>query len=158
MSTQLPPPKEIRDTFADLIGRDVTVQVADPPTGDYTPVTAVFVHDDLSLASVVGFELVLAANLAAALGLVPPGGAEACVEDGELTPMLADNLTELCNVLASVYNRAGGRHVKLQKMHFTNDPVPGDIAGYLKALGNRLDLDVTVPGYGTGKFSLVLPN
>lgn len=158
MSLRLPSPKAIRDVLADLIGRDVSVQVSDPPAGARIPVAAVFVRDDLALAAVVGFDLPLAANLSAALGLVPPGGAEACVEDGELTPTLADNLTELCNVLAGVFNHAGGPHVRLLRVHLTNEPMPGDVVAHLQALGNRLDLAVTTPGYGTGAFILVLPN
>src|SRR5216117_459675 len=103
MSDQIPAPKLVRDLLSDLLGRDVTVAPADPPSGA-VPVTAVFVHDNLAIAGVIGFQLPLAANLAAAVGLIPPGGAEACIEDGELTPLFGDNLAEVCNILTSLFN------------------------------------------------------
>jgi hypothetical protein len=156
MTDQLPAPKEVRDLLGDLLGREVTVAPADPPSGAVPP-TAVFVHDDLSTAGVIGFELPLAANVAAAVGLIPPGGAEACVEDGELSPLFGENLAEVANVLATLFNANGGPHVKLHALHRTGPEVPTDVVSHLQALGNRLDLSVTVAGYGTGIFSLVVP-
>lgn len=156
MSDQLPAPKAVRDLLCDLLGKDVTVQPADAPSGAVPP-TAVFVHDDLSTAGVIGFELPLAAYVAAAVGLIPPGGAEACVEDGELSPLFGENLAEVCNVLATLFNRTGRPHVKLHTLHRTGPDVPTDVISHLQALGNRVDLSVTVAGYGTGAFSLVVP-
>jgi hypothetical protein len=157
MSDQLPAAKQVRDTLNDLLGRDVSVQLADPPAGEDMPVAAVFVSDNLALAGVIGFDLALAAYIAAAIGLVPPGGAEAAVEDGELSPLLGDNLTEVCNVLAGLFTKTGGRRVKLHKVHLSLADIPADLRAHLVSLGNRLDLAVTVAGYGTGTFSLVVP-
>jgi hypothetical protein len=56
MADQLPAPKQVRDTLNDLLGRDVTVALEDPPAGESIPVVAVFVHENLSLAGVIGFE------------------------------------------------------------------------------------------------------
>lgn len=142
--------------LSDLLGRDVTVHPADPPSGA-VPVTAVFVHDNLSLAGMIGFELPLAANVAAAVGLIPPGGAEACIEDGELSPLFGENLAEVCNVLTTLFNRNDGPHVKLHALHRAGSEVPTDVLSHLQALGNRLDLTVDVDGYGGGIFSLVEP-
>ncbi|ACU36256.1 MULTISPECIES: hypothetical protein [Actinosynnema] len=155
MADTLPAPKEIRDLLTDLIGKDVSVQLADPPGKVDKPAVAVFVHDDMSIAGVIGMEFPLAADLAAAVGLIPPGGAQAALEDGELSPMLTDNLAEICNVLTGLLNRDGGPHVKLSSIHAPGEEVPGDVLGYLQALGNRLDLDVAVTGYSHGLFSLV---
>jgi hypothetical protein len=157
MSDQLPAAKQVRDTLNDLLGRDVTVHLEDPPAGESIPVAAVFVHDNLALAGVIGFDLALAAYIGAAIGLIPAGGAEAAVEDGELSPMIGDNLTEVCNVLASLFTKTGGRRVKLHKVHLRIADIPADLRGHLVSLGNRLDLAVTVAGYGTGTFSLVVP-
>jgi hypothetical protein len=156
MTDQLPAPKQVRDLLSDLLGRDVTVAPADPPGGK-VPTTAVFVHDDLSLAGVIGFQLPLAAHVAAAVGLIPPGGAEACIEDGELSAVFGENLAEVCNVLTTLFNSNGGPHVKLHALHRDGEDVPADIVGHLQAIGNRLDLTVEVAGYGNGTFSLVVP-
>lgn len=156
MTDQLPAPKQVRDLLSDLLGRDVTVAPADPPGGKVPP-TAVFVHDDLSLAGVIGFQLPLAAHVAAAVGLIPPGGAAACIEDGELSAVFGENLAEVCNVLTTLFNSNGGPHVKLHALHRDGEDVPADIVGHLQAIGNRLDLTVEVAGYGNGTFSLVVP-
>ncbi|OLF06912.1 hypothetical protein [Actinophytocola xanthii] len=156
MSDELPAPKDVRDLLADLLGRDVTVQPDNPPSGEVPP-TAVFVRDDLSLAGVIGFQLPLAANVAAAVGLIPPGGAEACVEDGELSPLFGENLAEVCNVLTTLFNRKDGPHVKFHALHRLGSEVPNDVVSHLQSLGNRLDLSVEVAGYGKGTFSLVVP-
>ena len=156
MTDQLPAPKQVRDLLSDLLGRDVNVAPADPPGGKVPP-TAVFVHDDLSLAGVIGFQLPLAAHVAAAVGLIPPGGAEACIEDGELSAVFGENLAEVCNVLTTLFNSNGGPHVKLHALHRDGEDVPADIVGHLQAIGNRLDLTVEVAGYGNGTFSLVVP-
>src|SRR3954454_8911885 len=123
MSDQLPAPLQVRETLSDLLGRDVEIQLSDPPAGESIPVVAVFVHENLSLAGLIGFDLPLAANIAAAIGLVPPGGAEAAVEDGELSPMLGDNLTEVCNVLTGLFSKTGKR-VKLHKVHLSAADIP----------------------------------
>jgi hypothetical protein len=157
MSDRPPEPKQVRDLLTDLLGKEVTVAPVDPPGGGPVPMTAVFVHDDLSLAGVIGFPLPLAATLAAAVGLVPPTGAQACVEDGELSPMLADNLREVCNILTSLFLQPGGPHVRLHKVYLTGADVPTDVCAHLGALGNRLDLDVGVTGYPGGTLSLVVP-
>ena len=156
MADQLPAPKEVRDLLTDLLGRDVNVQPADPPGGAVPP-TAVFVHDDMSLAGIIGFQLPLAANVAAAVGLIPPGGAEACIEDGELSPLFGENLAEVCNVLTTLFNRGDGPHVRLHALHRDGAEVPTDVVSHLRALGNRLDLSVEVAGYGKGTLSLVVP-
>ncbi|MBM7773313.1 hypothetical protein JOD54_003517 [Actinokineospora baliensis] len=153
MTEALPVPKQVLDTLKDLLGREVTVNVTDP-AGD-APVVAVYQHNDQSLAGVIGFTLPLAANTAAAMGLVPPGGAEACVEDGELSPLLTDILGEVSNILTGLFNLAGRPHVKFHALH-TSD-VPGDVRSQLASLGSRLDLTVDIAGYKGGVMSIVVP-
>ena len=102
-------------------------------------------------------DLPLAANAGAALGLLPAGAAEDSIEEKKLSPMLAENVFELCNVLTSLLNREGGPHVKL---------LPGGLPGRCRCpatraptcwrFGRRLDLMVEITRYGSGQFSLSL--
>ncbi|SES39615.1 hypothetical protein [Actinokineospora terrae] len=155
MTEALPEPKKVLDTLKGLLGREVTVNVTDP-AGD-APVAAVYQHNDQSLAGVIGFDLPLAANTAAAMGLVPPGGAEACVEDGELSPLLTDILGEVSNILTGMFNVPGRPHVKFHALHTSAAEVPADVRSHLAALGNRLDLTVGIAGYKGGVMSIVVP-
>ncbi|GLW93167.1 hypothetical protein [Actinokineospora globicatena] len=155
MPETLPVPKQVRDVLSDLLGREVTVNLTDP-AGD-APVVAVYQRNDQQLAGVIGFTLPLAANTAAAMGLVPPGGAEACVEDNELSPLLSDILGEVSNILTSLFNHAGGPHVKFHALHTDAGSVPADARSHLASLGSRLDLTVDIAGYKGGTLSIVVP-
>ena len=158
MTRQLPGAAEVRELLENLLGRPVTVTPADPPRSADVASTlvSVYVDDKLRLAGVVGMDFPLTVYSAAAIGLVPPGGAQASIEDRELPPMLAENATEICNVLCSLLNRPGLAHVRLYQTYLPGQPVPSDAGGHLLALGNRLDLLVEIRGYGDGKLSLSL--
>jgi hypothetical protein len=72
--------------------------------------------------------------------------------------MLAENVSELCNVLTGLLNKEGAPHVRLYQLHLPGDPLPGDVGSHALALGNRLDLEVSVARYGSGKLWLALTN
>ena len=159
MSTiTLPASLTIRNLLEDLLGREVTVSAANPPeaTDLERVVGAVYVDNGLKMVSAIGLALPLAANCGAALGLMPAGAAEDCIEQGQLTPVLVENVAELCNVLTSLFNHEGGPHVKLYKVYAPPEPLPGDVKALLLALGNRIDLTVEVARYGKGRLSLSL--
>ena len=148
----------VRNLFEDLLGRDVTVTPGDPMTADDLPtaVVAVFVDSSQQLYGVLGMQLALAANAGAALGLLPAGAAEDALEEKNLSPTLAENVGELCNVLTSLLNREGAPHVKLRQVVYPGNPLPNDVRAHFLALGRRLDLLVEVSRYGKGNLSLSL--
>jgi len=159
MSTiALPASLAIRNLLEDLLGRDVTVTPADPLVSDALKrtVLAVYVDSTTKMTAVIGLELPLAAYAGAALGLMPPGGAQDCIEDGVLSPVLAENVTELCNVLTSLLNKEGSPHQKLYKVYLPPEGLPNDVQALLLAIGNRTDLGVEVARYGKGKLSVSL--
>lgn len=157
--TELPPNKAVKDVFEDLLGRDVQVS----PSNDRTPVgpehltmEAVYVDDQMKMRAVIVTDLALTAYTAAALGLVPPAGAEAAIEDGELSESLVDNITEVFNIMAGLFNREGAPHVRLYAWYPPGDPAPSDVADLSAAFIGRNDLDVDIAGYGAGQIGLVI--
>jgi len=142
----------------DLLGREVTVSAADPVTIKDVPrtVVALYVDGANRLAAVLGLELSLAAYAGAALGLLPAGGAQDSIDEKKLSPMLAENVGELCNVLTGLLNKDGGARLKLHQVLLPGDQVPADAQAYLLALGRRLDLRVEVARYGAGRLSVAL--
>jgi hypothetical protein len=154
----LPASLAVRNLLEDLLGRDVTVNPADPVAAAdlKRTVAAVYVDNSTKMVAVLGLDLALAAYAGAALGLMPAGGAEDCIEDGALSPVLAENVTELFNVLTSLLNREGGPHIKLYKVYLPPEALPTDAQALLLALGNRTDLSVEVARYGKGRLSLSL--
>ncbi|HEV7187963.1 MAG TPA: hypothetical protein VGN28_08715 [Blastococcus sp.] len=160
MSTVLlPAAKDVRDMLSGLVGREVSVSPGAPVTPEPNrPVTiAIYTAPDMSVNALCLMDLGASAYTAAALALLPPGGAQDAVEeDKELSPMLLEALHEVVNVLSALFNTAGAPHSKLNKLVPDGEDVPGDIAGMLAGF-NRLDLAVEVPGYGKGALSIVLP-
>jgi hypothetical protein len=160
MPRTLPASKDLKDLLEDLLGRGITVSPGDPiRTGDlYKMLVSLYVDDSLQLAAVVGMDLALAVYAGAAIGLLPPGGARDCVAEGQMTPLLAENVAEVCNVLNGLINREGLPHIRLYQTFLPGQTPPQDAAGQLLALGRRLDLKVDVAGYGGGRFAMVLAN
>jgi hypothetical protein len=160
MSTVLlPAAKDVRDMISGLVGKEVSVSPGAPVTPEPNrPVTvAIYTAPDMSVNALCLMDLGASAYTAAALALLPPGGAQDAVEeDKELSPMLLEALHEVVNVLSALFNTPGAPHSKLNKLVPDGDDVPGDIAGMLAGF-NRLDLAIEVPGYGKGALSLVLP-
>jgi hypothetical protein len=154
----VPAPIVVRNMLSDLLGRDVAVTPANPVVTDDLPTTvlAVYVDDATHMTGVIGLDLPLAAFAGAALGLVPAGGAEDCVKEKSLSPMLVDNVRELCNVLTGLLSRGGHTRNKLHRVYVPGEDLPSDAAAQLLALGQRLDLTVGIPRYGDGRFSLSL--
>jgi len=160
MSTVLlPAAKDVKDMLSGLVGKEVSVSPGAPVTPEPNrPVTiAIFTAPDMSVNALCIMDLAASAYTAAALALLPPGGAQDAVEeDKELSPMLLEALHEVVNVLSALFNTPGAPHSKLNKLVPDGEDVPGDIAGMLAGF-NRLDLTIEVPGYGKGALSLVLP-
>jgi hypothetical protein len=154
----IPTAKAVKDLLEGLLGRTVEVTGAEPAgTADLaTAFVASYVDDSLRLSAVAALDLSLAAYVGAAIGLVPLGGAAACIRDGELSPMLAENVGEVCNVLTTLLNQDGAAHQRLYRVHRPGQQAPADVGRQLVALGARLDLDVRVAGYGAGRLWLSL--
>ncbi|HWH01551.1 MAG TPA: hypothetical protein VNV66_20060 [Pilimelia sp.] len=158
MTLTLPGMLPIRNLIEDLLGRDVGIELADPIVAADVPKTVIALYVDRGqrLAAVLGMDLPLAAYAGAALGLMPAGGAEAAIEDGELSPVLAENVHELCNILSTVLNREEGTHVRLHEVYLPGYPPPPDARSHLLALGRRLDVTLTISRYGAGRLSIAL--
>ena len=159
MSTVLlPAPKDVRDMLAGLVGRNVTVSPGAPvtPTPDRPVAVAVYVAPDMSVNALCLLDLGAAAYTAGGLALLPPGGCQDSVEEGELSALQLEALHEVVNVLSALYNVAGAPHSRLHKLYAPGEELAGDLAGMLAGY-NRIDLDVEIQGYGKGSLSLVIP-
>jgi hypothetical protein len=153
--TVLPAPKDVRDLLEGLLGKDVTVSPGEPVSLNDGAALAVYVDPQLSTTALCVLDIRLAGWLAGALALLPKGGLEDAIDEGELYPMHLEAVYEVVNIAASMFNGAGINHSKLYKLYAPGEAVPGDLAG-LAAGFNRIDLDVEVAGYGSGALSIVL--
>ena len=154
-TTELPPAKDVRDLLEGLLGKDCDFSDGLRVT-EHPALVGVYVDDHLSMRAVVAFDLAMAAYSGAAIGLMPPGGAQDAVEDGELFPMLRDNAAEVLNIMASLFNVGTAPHLKLYVHYAPEEALPADVAAHLASLGGRVDWTVAVKGYGKGQLSVVL--
>ena len=151
----LPNPKHVRDLLESLFGKDVTVSPGNPVSLNDKPAVAVYVDPTMATTALCLVDISLAAWLAGALALLPKGGLEDAIEEGELSATHLEAVYEVVNIAASMFNGEGVNHSKLYKLYAPGEPLPGDIAGLAVAF-NRIDLAVDVAGYGSGDLSIVM--
>lgn len=155
-AVELPTTAAVRGVLEGLLGRDVVPGPGPRVTGEDAASTVAVYTRGAETVGLLAFDLAGSAILGAALGLVPRGGAEASVEDGQLSPLLAENVAELCNVMAPLVPVAGGGHGRLASVHGSGEPCPPDVADALRRGAGRMDLVLDVAGYGRGGMSLLL--
>jgi hypothetical protein len=108
------------------------------------------------LAAVVGMDVPLTVYAGAAFGDIPLTSPQASVGEGDITPMIAENVTEVCTVLGALLNREGLPHVHMAHAALPGQAAGDDALGVLLAAGRRLDVTVDLAGYGSGRFSVRL--
>jgi hypothetical protein len=157
--TELPPNKAVKDVLEDLLGRDVDVRLSrdrTPLSPEHLTMEAVYVDDQMGTRAVIVTDLPLTAYCATAIGLVTPARAESAIELGGLTDALVENISEVFNIMASLFNRRGAPHVRLYAWYPPGEPAPADIADLTAAYIGRTDLDIDISGYGAGQLGIVI--
>lgn len=157
--TPLPAALEVRELLEGLLGRDTEAVVG---TGAVDPhqhpgaMVGAYVDDTLKLRSIIVVDQPLTAYLGAAIALMPVATAKAAIESELLTPVLYDNSAEILNVAASLFNHDGAPHVRLYEAYAPREVLPADIDKWVLAFVARLDMEVTVAGYGAGRISVLV--
>jgi hypothetical protein len=155
--THLPVAYQVRTLLEELFGRPVEVKPGPPwaPLGGERGTFALYVDDRLAVRAVGVCDLPFSAYAGAAIGLVPAATAEAAVADGALDASTQENLYEVLNICAALYNVEGAPHMKLHDVLHVGADVAPQVQALSAVLGRRLDLSVDITGYGTGRISFV---
>ena len=74
--------------------------------------------------------------------------------DKELSANMGENVTEVCNIVASLLNREGLPRLRMYRTFLPGTDAPADALAQLQAIGRRLDLTVEVLGYGGGRMAI----
>lgn len=156
-------PRLVRDLGAQL-GRTVKLEMEGQDTeldrslleAMIGGVVATYVDDGGVLRAVIGWDLAAAANIGAAVGLVPSGAAEDAVEEQYLPENLLDNLSEVSNVRASAFQMPSNPHLRLEQTYRPAAAAPTEVTSLMYSQGQRLDLDLDVPRYGKGRFAVAM--
>ena len=143
--------------FGELLNRDVTVaEVGPTDLADTTGrVRAVYRRGE-QIGAVYLLDVELAAALAAALVMLPAGLVRESASSGQLAEVLGENCFEVLNVATQLVNRSGGPHHRLVEQILPGSPTPADVAGLLEAASSRIDLRLSIDGYGAGVLTIAV--
>ncbi|HEX2902117.1 MAG TPA: hypothetical protein VHO01_01560 [Jatrophihabitans sp.] len=155
---RLPSNKDIKDLLEGMLGRDVSLEPAATTlssTDTIGSLIATYCDDDSRTRAVLGWSIDAGAHVGAAIGLVPAPLAKEMAAEQFLRLDIADNLAEVSNVMAALFDKPGNPHVRMQDRYCPAASAPAELSSFLYTNADRLDLDITVKGYGSGKLALV---
>jgi hypothetical protein len=158
-TTPLPVAQDVRELIEGLLGRHVDAHPAHAGVDlkrNRENLVGTYDTDDGHVAALILVDLACAARLGAALGLAPHSAADDAVKGGILPVQLGENVAEVLNVAASLFNTDGAPHLRLSSVYGGDVPAPADVAQWAKAFAPRLDLELDISGYGTGLWSVVV--
>ncbi len=159
MTTPLPAAHGVRQLVEGLLDRSVEARPARAGVdlgACRENLAGAYVDDQGRLAAVILVDLAAAARLGACLGLVAAKTADQAVTDGLLPVQLGENVAEVLNVAASLFNAERAPHLRLSGVYGGDLPVPADVAAMAATFAPRLDLQLDIAGYGTGGWSVVV--
>lgn len=156
--TPLPAPLQLRDVLTDTLSRDVElVPAGNPLRTAGSTLIGTYADDDRRTVAIVAMEAPLAARVAGALALVTPQLIEERLVSGGLWGQQFDDICEVFNILAVLFNTDGAPHVRLSTVYETLRTFPPmDVVAWLAGDRPRVDVDVTVKGYGGGTVAVVV--
>jgi hypothetical protein len=152
----LPTMHSVRVVLEGLVGRTIDFSDCHAVPRISSNVRAVYATDEDQLAAVAVTDIQGAARLGGALGMLPKGGVDDVIDDHDLTGLIRDNVYEVLNVLGSVFNVADAPHVRLTEMYGPGQSAPDEVENLAYAAGGRLDIEVSIAGYGNGRLCIVV--
>lgn len=146
MSFRLPEPAALGRMLGLILGAEAGAsEVAEDATDG--AFHGVFADDAGEVVALASCDLASAAALGCALSMIPPGGAEAMVEDGELSANASANLYEVMNMFSSLFMDDRTDHLRLIRVD------PGDAPALSRDEKGRRDLAFTLGKYGRGRIA-----
>ncbi|HEX2670230.1 MAG TPA: hypothetical protein VHM25_05130 [Polyangiaceae bacterium] len=114
-----------------------------------------FRHPEGEIAALFVADLPFCSWSGAALALLPSGLAQDGIKAGKLEPALQDNFAEVANVLTATFREYGERVILGHTYYGSATLLPPELRSIVGA-PRRLDLEVTITGYGVGRCGLLL--
>jgi hypothetical protein len=154
----LPGAEAVQKLFAGLLGRRVAVRASQPlRLKSRDPKTvAEYVTDQGCVKALCVCDMDLACYSGAALSMIPSGVALQGIRRHELEENLSDNFREIMNVLASLLNVAGSPHLLFHSLSLPRQEVSEEVKALLSEPPTRIDLEIEIEGYGSGRATLVV--
>ncbi len=153
-----PKPDAVKQILSDLLGREISISKTTAPVleRDTPAVVSDYLDDEGAAAAVCITDLRLSNALGAALTMVPASAVEAAVQKWQIEEANLENLSEIVNVMARLFNHDDCTHVRWRKAL----PIPGEVTEEITQLmakpSARRDYLVEVEEYGVGTLSILV--
>jgi hypothetical protein len=154
----LPSNKKVKDLIEGMLGRPVTLEPADEllsPVDTVGGLIATYCDDSSHVRGMLGWSSGAGAIVGCALGLIAAPMAQEMAVERSLPADIVDNLAEASNIMAALFDLPGNPHVRMGERYYPSATTPPELAALMYLNPERLDWELTVKGYGTGKVSLV---
>lgn len=122
-----------------------------PPSGSWV---GLYVADDGKPVALCAADVLLSANSASALSMLPPGVAKDAAKSKELTDVMVGNLREIMNICTRLLMSDTSPHLKLEAL-YPATALPAGATAVIGGAKGRIDFELTVPKYGPGTLALV---
>ena len=91
-----------------------------------------------------------------AIGVLGPGAAAAQKYPVKPVRIVGPYAAEILNIMASLFNLEGAPHLRLYATYAPREAMPADVQKWVLAYVQRLDMELTVAGYGSGNISVLV--
>lgn len=155
---QLPKPREISELLTNLVGEAVLVKAQKDQPLDVDDFVAVgdFLDDEGDPKGICAMDINLSNWVAAALAMIPKDVAKKDIENWKLSDESRENIQEIFNISASVFNKPTMPHLRFGALSVGLDgSLPAPITAIVENTAGRVDFSVEIPGYGNGILSCI---
>ncbi len=120
-----------------------------------TPVaTGIYTSQDLGQEAAVVMDVSLAACVAGAINMAPPGAVKEQLRSRQLPAELVGSIGEFFNLLARVFNAPNGRRIKLEKLSVSPEAPLTEVEAFIAQDGvHASHMMLNIQGFGRGKLT-----
>jgi hypothetical protein len=146
----LPPTAELEKLLSGLLARSVKL-AADEAVPAGPCAMALYRTDEPVLEVAVLCDVALAASMAAALSVIGPAAVTEAVARGDLDESLADNFSEVMNVVSRFVSGSGRRFALAGA--YAPRSAPAEIVAAARGSDERREIAAQIPGYAHGRMA-----
>lgn len=153
----LPELERVEETLVCLFGRQVVVSPAKLKLrAKKARVFAAYIDDDDELAAMWTANAEAAGYLGAALSMLPVAVAREATRARSLSDVIRENLYEVVNIFANLFDSPGAPHIRLDRLVTSKDGLADAATALLRKPRSQLDLQIDIAGYGAGQIAFVI--
>lgn len=148
----------VQKMLRDLLGVDVQARPTQRLLDAAGASSCIYTRTDGVMGAGALCDLSFIVTVGAALSMIPGGVAAEALRAGRPTDTIEENWAEVMNICSSLWNALHAAHVTLGEHFIPPRKPPPDFALAVRQSKTRIDMELAVPGYPTGRLSLLTFN